>query len=901
MQMNQKSFFALCLSTAVLVAAASLVVIQHSKNRSLAALSRGRSAQGTSRAGSRPSASQDFLFDPVLVYSSFLGGPSYSDGLGEIVQFASLTYADSTGNLYLTGGTVFKTFPTTPGVVQPTLGSSGSFLAKVDPTGHHLVFSTYLPFHAPVSAMTVDAAGNIYVAGGSTDSTIPIPSGLTPYRTSGSLGIVKLNPTATTVLAATYLGGSGADVVGGIALDSSNNLYITGRTQSNDFPTSPSPLQSSLGTSGVNDYVTVLNSSLTTAVYSTYLGRNSSADTGFGHSIAVDASKNAYVTGNAGAGFPGTNGSSAQASCAGTCVFVAKLNPTGSAISYATYLGSDARGRSIAVDGSQNIFVSGIVFDGGFNELNPVSTFPSCNANLNEGENFASKIAASGALAFSTCFPGSSSGNSALDSSGNMYVFGAGFSSLPLTHPIQSHDVGPYIVGINPNSSSVVFASFLGAAQAINDIAVDSTGNIYAAGYAQQGSGPALFPVFNAVQPAPGGFTPCPNNPCGLGSDAIFLKIAPTDAPAAAVAPGVLTFPAQQIGAPSAASPVTIIDLGSTDLTVSNVAATGDFSVQQSCATVAAAGGACPVQVTFTPTAAGTRTGTLTITDNSAGSPRTVALTGTGSSATAILAPTSLTFGMQAPNSTSAPQKVTVTNSGAIPLAISKVAITGPFAETNNCGTGLGPGPQSCGINVTFTPTAAGAATGTLTITDSASDSPQTVALTGGNAGLGLSVASGGSASATVSAGQTATYSLSIGGQGVAGTATFTCTGAPTGATCNVPASTPFSATTASKVSVSITTTAHSGVLPIHFTPMTWLWAFAALGCLIAWKFASGQSSPRLRWSLVPLFAIVLCACGGGSNGSSSAEGTQAGSYTLVVTAKSGSTTQTQNLTLLVN
>ena len=462
MQMNRKSSFAICLTAALLVAVTSLILLQNSKTGHLvAALLRGHSAQRTSRAGIRPSASQDFLFDPVLVYSSFLGGPSYSDGLGEIVQFASLTYADSTGNLYLTGGTVFKTFPTTPGVVQPTLGSSGSFLAKVDPTGHHLVFSTYLPFHAPVSAMTVDAAGNIYLAGGSTDSTIPIPSGLTPYRTSGSLGIVKLNPTATTVLAATYLGGSGADRVGGIALDSSNNLYITGRTLSNDFPTSASPLQASLGTSGRNGFVTVLNSSLTAAVYSTYLGGNSFVETGSGHSIAVDASKDAYVTGSASAGFPGTNGSSAQASCSNDCVFVAKLNPTGSAIAYATYLGTDASGRSIAVDASQNIYVSGIVNENGFNELNPVSTFPSCNANLNEGENFASKIAASGALAFSTCFPGSSSGNSALDSSGNMYVFGAGFSSLPLTHPIQSHDVGPYIVGINPNSSSVVFASFL--------------------------------------------------------------------------------------------------------------------------------------------------------------------------------------------------------------------------------------------------------------------------------------------------------------------------------------------------------------------------------------------------------------------------------------------------------
>ena len=203
---------------------------------------------------------------------------------------------------------------------------------------------------------------------------------------------------------------------------------------------------------------------------------------------------------------------------------------------------------------------------------------------------------------------------------------------------------------------------------------------------------------------------------------------------------------------------------------------------------------------------------------------------------------------------------------------------------------------------MTFTPTVAGPATGTLTVTDSASDSPQTVPLTGtgGTPGLGLGVASGGSASATVSAGQTATYSLSIGGQGVAGSATFTCTGAPTGATCSVPASATVSATTASKVSVSVTTTARSGLLPLRFPPTTWLWALAALGCLMAWRLTSAHSSPRLRWSLVPLFAAVLCACGGGSNGGSSSEGTQAGSYTLVVTAKSGTATSTENLTLVV-
>ena len=711
--MNRKSSFAVCLSAVVLVALTFPFVSHRSKAGHLVAtVSGGSSGQRAIHSASRPTTSQDFLFDPVLVYSSFLGGPSSSINIAPgHAQFVNAIFVDSTGNLYLAGGTNSPSFPTTPGVVQATQGSSGSFLAKVEPTGQHLVFATYVPgFDAGISAMTVDANGNIYVAGGSNPAmpgapVLPIPSGSTPYRNTGSIGILELNPSATSVLSATYLGGSSGDTVGGLALDSSGNLYVTGSTISNDYPTSPSPLQSSLGTSGHSAFVTVLNSNLSNAVYSTYLGANSSAGTGVGHSVVVDASKNAYVTGFAGPGFP-LMGSSVQTSCSGTCVFVAKLNPTGSAISYSTYLGSNARGTAIAVDGSQNIFVGGLVVSGGFNELNPVSTFPSCNANLNASENFVSKINVSGALAFSTC-PGGSGNvatNMALDSSGNVYVNGAGFSALPLLHPIQSNsgDGEPYVVGINPSTSAVVFASFLGGAQpgetdSINDIAVDSTGNIYAAGYGQPNAPAGTvyppFPVFNALQPGPSGNATCPvMSGCGPGNDALFLKIAPTDAPAAAVAPGVLTFAPQQIGTASAASPVTIFDLGSTALTVSNVAVTGDFSIQQSCGTITAAGGTCPVQVTFTPTAAGTRSGALTITDNSAGSPRTVALTGTGSSATATLSPTALPFGTQQPNTTSDLQTVALTNSGAVPLSITKIAVTGPFAETNVCNTGLAVG-----------------------------------------------------------------------------------------------------------------------------------------------------------------------------------------------------------------
>jgi hypothetical protein len=921
------SSFAVCLSLALLISSIFAVFLRYrASGHKEAAVSRHRLEPLPHRPVVHPAANQDLLFDPVLVYSSFLGGPSSAPhGSSTPVQYVNAIFVDSSGNLYLAGATDSPAFPTTTGVVQPTQGTSGAFVAKVDPTGQHLVFSTYVPgLVFPASAMAVDSAGDIYVAGSvGQGTTLPIPSGSSPFRTGGSIGILKLNPTATSILAATYLGGSNGDTVAGLALDSSNNLYVTGSTTSNDFPTQ-NALQSTLGTSGANAFVSVLSSDLSSAVYSTYLGGNSEVQTQVGvggtvtgREIAVDASKNAYVTGGAGAGFP-TTGGAAQAGCtSGVCAFIAKLNPTGSAITYATYLGAGSSAGAVAVDSSQNIFVSGVVGSGSFDEVNPVSSLPSCNANPGTQENFVAKINSAGALVFSTCPGGgpgatTSVGTLALDSSGNVYIAGSAFPGLPLMNPIQSNPGSgePYIIGINPNNSTVVFASFLGGGipgDAIKDIAIDSAGNLYAAGYSQNESS---FPIFNALQPNPSGFSGCPppSTGCRPGNDAIFLKIAPTDAPAAAVAPAILTFPAQAIGAASAPLPITIFDLGSTALTVSNVSVTGDFSIQESCTTVTAAGGSCPVQVTFTPTATGTRAGTLTITDSSAGSRHTVQLTGDGGQAAATLSPTTLSFS-QAINTTGTSQ-VTLNNSGTVPLQISTVQVSGAtFSETNNCGVSV-PAGQSCLINVGFSPTALGNSTGTLTITDSGAGSPHAVALTGRGVAdsIGLVYASqnGAPSSANIQAGSAAITLIQYGGAGLGGNVSFTCSGLPQGASCNFdPSSTVLmNAMTASEVRLTIPTTARSQLFaPIVFT--TGLMALAICVGILYFRYISTAIAPRLRWRFVPLFALALCACGGGTGsspngGSNSSTGTPAGSHIITITATAGSSTQSLLFNLIV-
>jgi hypothetical protein len=465
---------------------------------------------------------------------------------------------------------------------------------------------------------------------------------------------------------------------------------------------------------------------------------------------------------------------------------------------YSTYLAdANASANAVVVDASKTAYVSGAYNGPGFSDVNPVPGFLPC-ATLNVTGGFVSEINASGALAFSTCvgsssrlFGAPSLSTIALDASGNIFITGMASAGFPMKNPIQSNVPGsgaPFISIIDPSTSSLLFSSFLGdgqgSAPVIKDIAIDSAGDVYAAGY-------GFVPVFNALQSLPaGGDPPWPvMAPCENGSNVDILKIAPTNAAAAALSTTLLTFPAQAVGAPGNAQSVTVIDLGSTALAVSNATATGDFSIQNGCASsVAPAGGTCAIQVTFTPTALGARTGVLTITDSSAGSARTVQLTGAGGAAAAAFSPTSLTFASQQPNTTSASQQVTLTNSGALPLEISHIDITGAFAETNQCGTTIAAG-QGCAISVTFTPTAVGSATGTLSVTDSAADNPQSISLkgTGGTPNLGLAIVPNSPTSATVSAGQDASYSLLIGGQGIAGNATVTCTGAPTGVVCGVP------------------------------------------------------------------------------------------------------------------
>lgn len=209
-------------------------------------------------------------------------------------------------------------------------------------------------------------------------------------------------------------------------------------------------------------------------------------------------------------------------------------------------------------------------------------------------------------------------------------------------------------------------------------------------------------------------------------------------APSASLSPSSLSFGDQGVGYASVAKTVTLSNTGSAVLNISGISISGtnasNYAQTNSCGSTLAAGSSCNISVTFTPSAAGSRTATLTFTDNAGSGSQSVGLTGNGVVPSATLAPATLTFADQLVGSTSATRAVTLSNSSSVPLAISGIAVSGAnaseYGQTNNCGASLAAN-SSCTISVSFTPAAAGSRAATLTVTDNAASGSQSVTLSG--------------------------------------------------------------------------------------------------------------------------------------------------------------------------
>jgi uncharacterized protein (TIGR03437 family) len=440
-----------------------------------------------------------------LVYVTYLGG-SFDD-------FALGIAADAAGNAFVTGFTNSSNFPTTRGAYQPThQGPAGpgrpaydAFVAKLNPSGSALIYSTFLGGSDGDRglAIAIDTAGNAYIAGDTLSANFPTSTGAfqTAYKGTGGMPplcgtcgpfivtgdgfVAKLDPTGGKLLFSTLLGGSNDDTPLSIAVDSAANVYVSGATLSSDFPVTPGAFQTAFH--GVADFnfqpviklgdgfVTKLNSTGTALLYSTFLG-GSRDDAVFG--MTVDSTGAAYLTGaTSSPDFPvtssapqrayrGPNAGNASGFVFGDA-FAAKLNPQGSALVYSTYLGgsSDDAGWAIAVDPTGAAYIAGLTASRDF-PLSPDALQKSYGGGggqeFTSGDGFLIKLDAAGSSLLYSSFLGGNMDDAVaafvLDSSGNGYLTGNTLSqNFPLTSTAAQRAYG----GEDDNYSGLIGDTFL--------------------------------------------------------------------------------------------------------------------------------------------------------------------------------------------------------------------------------------------------------------------------------------------------------------------------------------------------------------------------------------------------------------------------------------------------------
>ena len=385
--------------------------------------------------------SKPLIIDPILSYSTYLGG-------GGDYEIGSSVTVDMDGNAYVVGTTASADYPVTTGAVQTTIG------------------------------------GN---------------------NTLGDTFVMKLNAAGTSLVYSTYLGGTDSDYGYDIAVDADGNAYVLGNTVSADFPTTPGAFQStSASSNGTEDgFVTKLNATGSSILYSTYLG-GSSGD--YCRALAINSLGEVYVAGGTQSiDFPTTSGAYQTVLGSGDSdAFVAKLNAAGTALTFSTFIGGDrATAHDLALDSNGNVYLVGEAYTGTLGGGSTVFTYPvTTNAHQSAPaavgfEGFMSEVSADGTQLLYSSYLGGSMEDSvigvALDADDNVYVAGyTGSSDFPVTsgcaQPVFGGSYDTFISKFDlssPGAVSLVYSTYLGGSNLddLYGLAVDADGNAYVAGY----------------------------------------------------------------------------------------------------------------------------------------------------------------------------------------------------------------------------------------------------------------------------------------------------------------------------------------------------------------------------------------------------------------------------------
>ncbi|MBI2690166.1 MAG: SBBP repeat-containing protein [Acidobacteria bacterium] len=429
---------------------------------------------------------RELIIDPVLVYGTYLGGALADDARG--------VAADAAGNAYIVGSTFSTDFPGTSR--GQTFGGQDAFVAKLNASGRALEWATYIGgTGADIgTAIGVDTAGNVYIAGQTASTNFPVSANAPQARLAGGSGVtdafaLKLAANGQSIVYGTYIGGSASDIANAITVDSTGAAYVAGRTDSTDFPSTTS---ATLPARGAGDgFVTKLSADGSAFVYSSLLG-------GFAldvvNAVAVDSSGSAYVTGETRSdNFPVTAAGYQRERKGSSDAFVAKLAVDGASLVYSSYFGGDGQesGRAIAVDRIGNAYFAGV--SGSMNM--PVSFNGAQRSPLLLPDAFAAKMDSSGSsLLYGTYIGGDAEDQAnaiAIDANGAAYVAGQTSSqNFPLFNDGPLTATGPrggfdgFVTRVSSGGNFFQFSSNYGGAgsDAILGLATDGRGRIWIAG-----------------------------------------------------------------------------------------------------------------------------------------------------------------------------------------------------------------------------------------------------------------------------------------------------------------------------------------------------------------------------------------------------------------------------------
>jgi hypothetical protein len=437
------------------------------------------------------------VIDPVLAYSTYLGGSDW--------DFASDLTVDAAGNAYVCGYTASLNFPTTIG---QTLygGSYDAFVAKLRPDGT-LAWATYLGGSGfdNCGTLAVDAQGFVYTAGGTTSPDFPVHGGVQSTLNGTDDGfIAKLTPDGSTIVYSSYLGGSGSDGVAAVAIDRSGAAYVTGVTTAGDFPL-VAPIRSQYGGGFTDAFVAKVTAAGDELEFSTLMGGNDSDEPS---SIALGPGGDIFVGGmTRSSDFPVV--APLQPQYHGLFDgFLFKLSPDASTVLYSTYLGTP----DFDAVGDLKPFDDGTLLVAGYAGFGfPVT--PGVFGPYTHGRTdaFVSRLSADGArFVFSTYFGGNGDdgANVDVDPAGHLWIAGNTTSTnLPLNNALQpaNGDGGwyqdAYVAELSSDATELLFSTYLGGSDIDSGIGfgVDGLGNVYLAGQTASTDFPTVDPILGAA------------------------------------------------------------------------------------------------------------------------------------------------------------------------------------------------------------------------------------------------------------------------------------------------------------------------------------------------------------------------------------------------------------------